>query len=88
MLWRTAAAFAALAGAAIAAAIFLPSSCGIEGAYFDRSIGAPKAVGSILISRHAVCWVPDVLLGGAAAFATCSAVLLALAWRLRRRAAS
>jgi hypothetical protein len=83
-LWRTAAAFAALAAAAIVAAILLPSSCGIEGAYFDRAIGAPKSVGSIVISRYGVCWVPDVLIGAAAAFAVSAAVLVVIGIRLRR----
>lgn len=88
LLWTTAGVFGALAAAAIVAAIFLPSSCGIEGAYFDRSIGAPSSVGSIVISRYGVCWVPDVLLGAAAAFALCAVVLAVIGTRLRRRAAT
>lgn len=80
-------AFAGLAAAALAGAIFLPASCGIEGAYFDRSVSAPRAVGNVVISQSGMCWVPDVLVGATLALAVCSAMLFVLGWRLRRRAA-
>jgi hypothetical protein len=88
LLLRTAAAFGALALAAVAAAVFLPSSCGIEGAYFDRSTDAPRAVGNVVISESGLCWAPDVLVGAAAAFAICAVALVVLGWRFSRRAAS
>jgi hypothetical protein len=87
-LVRTAAAFMALGAAAAVAAFALPSSCGIEGAYFDRSVEAPRAVGNVFLFGEGVCWTPDVLLGAAAAFAISAAVLAVLAWRLSRRAES
>jgi hypothetical protein len=72
-----------LAGAAALCAVLLPSSCGIEGAYFDPSTDAPAAAGSVAATGP--CWAPDVLLGAAGAFAISAGALALLAWRVRRR---
>jgi hypothetical protein len=85
---KAAAGFGLLAAACVIAAVLLPASCGIEGAYFNRSTDAPAAAGNVVISGYGVCWAPDFLLGAAAAFAIAAAVMAALSWRLRRRVAS
>jgi hypothetical protein len=81
-----AAGFTALALAAAVAAIALPASCGIEGAYFDRSVSAPASVGAFALDTG-ICWVPEVLGGAAAAFALCAVTTALIAWRLRWRGA-
>jgi hypothetical protein len=82
-LWVVTLGLAVVAGVAALSALLLPSSCGIEGAYFDRSPEAPGAVGSV--TETGLCWAPDVLVGAAAAFAISAATLALLAWRVSRR---
>jgi hypothetical protein len=88
VLLTTAAAFLVLAIAAGLAAVLPPTTCGIEGAYFDRSVEAPARAGSFVIGDNAICWVPDVFVGAAAAFAICALTLALIGLRLRRRGAS
>jgi hypothetical protein len=80
--------FVVLAAAAAVAAILLPSSCGIQGAYFDRSTDAPRAIGNVAISSSGVCWAPDFLLGIAAGLTLAAAAIALIGWRVSWRAAS
>jgi hypothetical protein len=70
----------------VAAAFLAPWHGGIEGAYFDRSVGAPALAG--YVEAGGAWWVPIALLGAGAALVLCAAVLAALARRFSRRAAS
>jgi hypothetical protein len=85
--YRLAGAFGALAIASLVAALALPPSCGIEGAYFDRSIKAPYDAGGVFITGGGLCWAPDLLAGAAAAFAICAIAVAVVGRRLRRRTA-
>jgi hypothetical protein len=69
----------------VAAAYLAPWSGGIEGAYFNRSVGAPALAGSVDVGG--AWWVPSALLGAGVALVLCAAVLAALARRFSRRAA-
>ena len=74
-----------LALAAGAAAALMPPSCGIEGAYFNRSVDSS---GGVFAIDGGMCWAPDVFTGAAAAFALCAVAMAVADWRLRRPAAS
>jgi hypothetical protein len=83
-LYRTAFVFALLGVAGLAGGYFGDWSCGIEGAYFDRSIAAPSGI----VSEWGNCWAGDLLLGAGLAFLLCAATVAGLGWRVSRRAAS
>jgi hypothetical protein len=82
-LYLTALAFAVAGVAAMAAGIFLPWECGIEGAYFDRSVGGSTSI----VNEWGNCEIGHGLVGAGAAFVLCAAVI-GLLGRLTRPAAS
>jgi hypothetical protein len=70
----------------VAAAYLAPWGGGIEGAYFNRSVGAPAFAG--YVNAWGAWWVPSALLGAGVALVLCAALLAGLTRRFSRRATS
>lgn len=78
--YRTAAAFGVTAIACRVAGYVTAQNTGIEGAYFDRAIGAP-AYAAVFETGGWPWWLPDILVGAAAAFAMSALVVAFVARR-------